>query len=45
MNQKKQSFDVFISTRNIFNSKLVVEARAKVLDKLGKMGFDTVILP
>jgi L-fucose isomerase-like protein len=45
MKQTKQSFGVIIATRNIFNSKLAVEARAKVLDKLDKMGFDTVILP
>ncbi len=45
MKQKKQTFGVIIATRNIFNSKLAVEARAKVLDKLGKMGFNTIILP
>lgn len=45
MKQKKQSFGVIIATRNIFNSKLAVEARAKVLDKLDKLGFGSVILP
>jgi len=45
MELKKQSFGVIIATRNIFNFKLAVEARTKVLDKLSKMGFDTVILP
>lgn len=45
MKQTKQTFGVIIATRNIFSSKLATEARAKVLDKLDKMGFDTVILP
>jgi L-fucose isomerase-like protein len=45
MDFKKQTFGVIISTRNIFNSKLAVDARAKVLDKLGKMGYNTIILP
>lgn len=42
---KSQTFGVIIATRNIFNSKLAVEARKKVLDKLDKMGYNTVILP
>lgn len=41
----KQSFGVIIATRNIFNFKLAIEARKKVLDKLTAMGFGTVILP
>ena len=41
----KQTFGVIIATRNIFNSKLASDARIKVLDKLDKMGFNTVILP
>jgi L-fucose isomerase-like protein len=45
MKQTKQTFGVIIATRNIFSSKLATEARAKVLDKLEKMGFGTVILP
>lgn len=45
MKQTKQSFGVIIATRNIFSSKLAIEAREKVLNKLDKMGFDTVILP
>ncbi|MDB4582145.1 hypothetical protein N9164_03250 [Draconibacterium sp.] len=45
MKQKKQTFGVIIATRNIFSSKLAVEARVKVLDKLDKMGFGSVILP
>ncbi|WP_346863459.1 fucose isomerase [uncultured Draconibacterium sp.] len=45
MKQTKQTFGVIIATRNIFNSKLATDARAKVLEKLNKMGFDTVILP
>lgn len=45
MKEKKQSFGVIIATRNIFNFKLAVEAREKVLSKLDKMGFGTVILP
>ena len=42
---KKQTFGVIIATRNIFNFRLAVEARKKVLEKLQKMGFGTVILP
>jgi L-fucose isomerase-like protein len=45
MNQTKQSFGVIIATRNIFNFKLAVEARKKVLSKLGSMGFGSIILP
>jgi len=45
MKQKKQTFGVIIATRNIFNFKLAVEARSKVLAKLGQMGFNTIILP
>ena len=45
MQNYKVSFGVIIATRNIFNSKLAVEARTKVLTKLDKMGFDAVILP
>ncbi len=41
----KQSFGVIIATRNIFNYKLAVEAREKVLGKLEQMGFGAVILP
>ena len=41
----KQTFGVIISTRNIFNFQLAVEARLKVLDKLHNLGFGTVILP
>jgi L-fucose isomerase-like protein len=43
--KEKQTFGVIIATRNIFNFKLAVEAREKVLKKLGNMGFDTIILP
>jgi L-fucose isomerase-like protein len=42
---KKQTFGVIIATRNIFNFKLAVDARKKVLAKLEKMGFGTIILP
>ena len=45
MQIKKQTFGVIIATRNIFNSKLAVEARQKVLKKLESMGFGHVILP
>ncbi|MFB6320614.1 L-fucose/L-arabinose isomerase family protein [Saccharicrinis sp. FJH54] len=45
MKLKKQTFGVIIATRNIFNYKLAVEARQKVLAKLEKMGYGTVILP
>jgi len=42
---KKQTFGLIIATRNIFNFQLAVDARKQVLEKLQKMGFDTVILP
>jgi L-fucose isomerase-like protein len=45
METKKQTFGVIIATRNIFNFKLAVDARAKVLAKLEQMGLNTVILP
>ncbi len=45
MKLKKQTFGVIIATRNIFNSKLAVDARAKVLAKLEKMNYNTIILP
>ncbi len=45
MKTTKQTFGVIIATRNIFNYKLAVEARKKVLEKLDKMGFGYVILP
>jgi L-fucose isomerase-like protein len=45
MKLQKQTFGVIISTRNIFNSKLAVDARAKVLSKLDQMGYNTIILP
>ncbi len=45
MAKQKQSFGVIIATRNIFNFELAVTARKKVLDKLEKMGFGSVILP
>ncbi|MHC1702945.1 MAG: L-fucose/L-arabinose isomerase family protein [Tenuifilaceae bacterium] len=45
MELKKQTFGVIIATRNIFNAKLAVDARAKVLAKLGQMGFNSIILP
>lgn len=41
----RQTFGVIIATRNIFNFQLAVEARKKVLEKLEKMGFGTIILP
>lgn len=44
-NKEKLTFGVIIATRNIFNSKLAVDARSKVLDKLDKMGFGYLILP
>lgn len=45
MEKAKQTFGVIIATRNIFNFQLAVDARKKVLSKLEKMGFGTVILP
>lgn len=44
MNTTKQTFGVIIATRNIFNYKLAVDARQKVLAKLNAMGFDSIIL-
>lgn len=45
MGKEKQTFGVIIATRNIFNFELAVSARKQVLEKLDKLGFDTVILP
>lgn len=45
MKTSKQTFGVIIATRNIFNYKLAVEARKKVLEKLDRMGFGYMILP
>lgn len=45
MKSEKQTFGIIIATRNIFNAKLAVEAREKVLTKLERMGFNTIILP
>jgi L-fucose isomerase-like protein len=45
MINKTQTFGVIIATRNIFNAKLAVDARKKVLAKLDKMGYKYVILP
>lgn len=45
MKTSRQTFGVIIATRNIFNFKLAVEARKKVLARLEKMGFGYVILP
>ncbi|MBN2164899.1 MAG: L-fucose/L-arabinose isomerase family protein [Marinilabiliaceae bacterium] len=45
MNTRKQTFGVIITTRNIFNFQLAVDARKKVLAKLDMMGFNTIILP
>jgi L-fucose isomerase-like protein len=45
MKLKNQSFGIIISTRNIFNSKLAVDARVRVLAKLESMGYNTIILP
>jgi L-fucose isomerase-like protein len=45
MNTKKQTFGVIVSTRNIFNYRLAVNARREVLDILDRAGFSYVILP
>jgi L-fucose isomerase-like protein len=45
MKNLKVSFGVIIATRNIFNFKLAVDARKKVLEKLNSLGFESVILP
>jgi len=44
MKLQNQTFGVIIATRNIFNAKLAVDARAKVLAKLHQMGYNTIIL-
>jgi L-fucose isomerase-like protein len=45
MGQKnKQTFGVIIATRNIFNYRLAVEAREKVLNLLDQLGFGYIIL-
>lgn len=43
--ENKQHFGVIIATRNIFNARLAVEARKKVVARLEKMGIGVVILP
>ncbi len=45
MDKLKVSFGIIIATRNIFNFRLAVEARKKVLAKLEVLGFDSIILP
>lgn len=45
MNAKKQTFGVIVSTRNIFNYRLAVDARRKVLATIAEMGFGAVVLP
>ncbi len=45
MHQTKETFGVIIATRNIFNARLAVEARKKVLEKLNGWGYGYVILP
>jgi L-fucose isomerase-like protein len=45
MKQTKQTFGVIIATRNIFNFRLAVDARKKVLEKLTQLGYEYVILP
>jgi L-fucose isomerase-like protein len=43
--KKKQTFGVMVGTRGFFNPKLAAEGRKKLLAKLDKLGFNTVILP
>ena len=43
MIQKKITFGVIVSTRNIFNARLASEQRRKVLALLTRLGFDYVI--
>lgn len=45
MTNKKQTFGVIVSTRNIFNFRLAREARKKVVDLLDNLGLGYVILP
>jgi len=43
--KKQQTFGVMVGTRGFFNPKLAGEGRKKLMAKLEKMGFKTVILP
>jgi L-fucose isomerase-like protein len=43
--KKQQTFGVTVGTRGFFNPKLAAEGRKRLLAKLEKMGFSTVILP
>ena len=45
MINKKLTFGIVIGTRGFFNSKLALEVRIILLSKLGKMGYEIVILP
>jgi len=45
MKKEKQTFGVIIATRNIFNFELAVTARKKLLDKMEKLGYNSIILP
>lgn len=43
--KQKLTFGLIVATRNIFSSKLAAEAREILLKKMGKLGYDYVILP
>ncbi len=43
--KQKLTFGLIVGTRNIFSSKLAAEARETLLKKMGKLGYDYVILP
>jgi L-fucose isomerase-like protein len=43
--KKKLTFGLIVATRNIFSSKLAVQARETLIDKMQKLGYDYVILP
>ncbi len=43
--KEKLTFGLIVGTRNIFSSKLAVEAREVLLKKMDKLGYDYVILP
>ena len=45
MKNGKTVFGLIVGTRGCFNARLAIEGRAKLIEKMGKLGFDHVILP
>ena len=43
--KQKLTFGLIVGTRNIFNSRLAIEARETLIKKMDKLGHDYVILP